>query len=94
MLNWWRKTSPCSSNAVFLERARQRKLAELVPDHVFRHEHRLKNLAVMHVERMSNELRRDRRATRPCLDRLLRARRVQLGDLVQQMAVNKRTFFN
>src|ERR1044071_3813874 len=79
-------------SAVFLERARQRKLAQLVADHVFRHEHRLKNLAVMHVERVSNELWRDRRTARPRLDRLLRTGRIQLRDYVQQMAVDKRTF--
>src|SRR3954469_15158387 len=41
--------------AVFLECAGQRKLAQLVADHVFSHEHRLKNFPVMHVECMADK---------------------------------------
>jgi hypothetical protein len=37
--------------AVLLERARQRKFAQPVADHVFRHEHRVENLAVVDGER-------------------------------------------
>src|SRR4051794_39522379 len=55
--------------AVLLERARQGELAQLVADHIFRHEHRLKNLAVMHVESVTDKFRSNGRAARPGLDR-------------------------
>ena len=56
--------------AVFLERVRgQREFAELVADHVFRHKHRIENLAVMHGERKPHEIGRYGRTPRPSLDR-------------------------
>src|SRR6185369_2336651 len=53
---------------VALERSRRRKLTELVAHHVFRHVDRQMAFAVVHSEREPNHVRRDRRATRPCLD--------------------------
>src|SRR5580658_5664418 len=54
--------------AVLLEHARQGKFPEPVPDHVFRHEHRVKNLAVVDVERQADKVRRDHRTAGPRLD--------------------------
>src|SRR6267142_49430 len=43
--------------AVLLERARQGKFAEPVADHVFRDEHRVEHLAVMHIESQADKIR-------------------------------------
>src|SRR6478672_4272619 len=67
---------------VTLERAGQRELAELVADHVLGHVHRNVLLAVVHGDRQPDEIGRDRRASRPGLDRALvrrRSRRLHLG---------------
>src|SRR5215213_9035512 len=80
--------------AVLLERARQRKFAEPMPNHVFSHEHRIENFAVVNVERKPDEIRRDHRTTRPGLDRRLGLRLTCLLDFLEQMSVDKRTFFN
>ena len=56
---------------VTLERAGQRKFAELVADHLVGHVHRHVLLAVVHGDRQADELGQDRRAARPGLDRLL-----------------------
>ena len=45
---------------VFLKHARRRKLAELVTDHVFRHEDGVKNLPAVNEEGVSDKIRRDR----------------------------------
>src|SRR5476651_236281 len=79
--------------AVFLECARQRKFAELVADHVFRHEHRVENFSVMHGERQADKFRRNRRAARPRLDRRLLVRGLRLHDFVEQAEIHERTFF-
>src|SRR5438045_1380891 len=59
--------------AVRLEDARRSKLAELVADHVFRDVHGDERLAVVHAERVADEIGCDRRATGPGLDGLLGA---------------------
>src|SRR2546428_622556 len=81
-------------SAMLLEDSRRRELAQTVADHVFGHEHRIEHLSVVHVERKSDEIRRDHRATRPGLDRRFGLRLFRLEDLVHQMIVNKRTFFD
>ena len=43
-------------------------------------------------ERMSHELRGDRRAARPGLDRLLDAAVIHLVDLLEEMLIDERTF--
>src|SRR2546430_1081445 len=80
-------------SAMLLEHSRRRELAQTVADHVFGHEHRIEHLSVVHVERKTDEIRRDHRATRPGLDRRFGLRFFRLDDLVHQMIVNKRTFF-
>src|SRR5947207_3362828 len=79
--------------AVLLEDPGGRKLAEPVAHHVFRDENRVEDLAVVHVERQSDKIRRDHRTARPGLDWRLRPRLFSLHDLVGQMLVNERTLF-
>jgi hypothetical protein len=56
---------------VTLERAGQRKLAELVTDHIFGNKDRNMLLAIVDRDRQTDELGEDRRTTRPSLDRAL-----------------------
>src|SRR4051794_37676871 len=56
---------------VTAEHARRRELAELVPDHVLLHEHAEELVAVVHLEGVPHELRRDRARACPGLDGLL-----------------------
>src|SRR5437867_164659 len=79
--------------AVLLEDPGWRKLAEPVAHHVFRDEDRVEDFAVVHVERQSDEIRRDHRTARPGLDWRLGPRLFGLRDLVGQMMVNERAFF-
>src|SRR6476619_459576 len=53
--------------AMALERARQRKFAKLVADHVLVDQHRDVVAAVMHGERVTNHFRQDHRTARPGL---------------------------
>src|SRR6187402_386426 len=75
---------------VTLERPGQRKLAELVPDHLIRDIDRHVLLAVVHRDRDADEIGQDRRAARPGLDRLLVLRRGRLFDLRHQVVVDER----
>ena len=54
-------------------------------DHVFRDKHRNEYLAVVYVERMSNELRDDHRVARPGLDRGLASRILHLAHLFDEL---------
>src|SRR5678815_700496 len=54
---------------VAFERPRGRELAELVPDHVFLHEHLDELVSVVHFERVPDELGDDRARTAPRPDR-------------------------
>src|SRR5262245_40603357 len=65
---------------VRLERAGQRKLAEPVAHHVLRDVHRNELSAVVHGQRVADELRQDGRPPRPGLQDLFLARSVQLFD--------------
>src|SRR5215471_1563956 len=80
--------------AVFLERARRGKLSEPMADHVFGHEHRVKDFAVMHVEGQPDKIGCDHRAPRPGLDRRLVLGVFGLLDFLHQVAIDKRSFFN
>ena len=77
---------------VFLKHARRRKFAELVANHVFGHENRLEILSVVNQKRMADKIRRYHRASRPGLDRFLRARIVHLIDLFQKMRFDEGSF--
>ena len=79
---------------VFLEHARRRKFAETMAHHVFRDEHRVENFAVVNRKGQADEIRSDHRAARPGLDWRLRFGLFGLDDLLHQVAINERSFFN
>src|ERR1051325_485726 len=62
--------------------------------HVFRHEHRVENFAVMNVERQADKIRRNHRTPRPRFDRRLLIRSLGLLDFFLKVEIYKRTFFN
>ena len=75
-----------------MERARQRKFAELVADHVFVDIDGHVLTTVVHGDRETDEFRKDRAATRPGLDRTLIAARLGGFDLLHERTVDKRSF--
>jgi hypothetical protein len=77
---------------VFLKQTRGRKFAELVTNHVFGHENRLKNLSVVNQKRVADKIRRHHRAPRPGLNWFFRARVVHLIDLLQKMRFDDGSF--
>src|SRR5947209_19252739 len=77
-----------------LEGARRGELAELVADHVLRHVDGDVALAIVDGKRQADEVGRDGRAARPCLDRGRAGSALpNLLDLLLQMPVNERAFF-
>src|SRR5205085_9963626 len=78
---------------VAVEGARRSELAELHPDHVLIDRHRHELAAVVDIEGQADELRQDRRAARPRLDRRPAAAFV-LGRFrfLQQRKLDERTF--
>src|SRR5690606_34598253 len=88
----------CSSALTLLvggvagEVARGRELAELVADHVLVDGHRDELLTVVDVERQTDELRQDRAAPRPSLDRRAATLVLRFLCLLQQRQFDERTF--
>jgi len=77
-----------------MERPGRREFAELVTDHLFRDINRDELVAVVNVERQTDELRQYRRAARPRLDGGFLAAALRRFRLLQQIAVDKRAFPN
>ena len=77
---------------MLLKDSRGRKLAEFMTDHVLGDENGIKYLSVVHQKRVADKIRRYHRASRPGLDRLFRARRVHLVDLLQKMRFDEGSF--
>src|ERR671927_816526 len=73
------------------EGARGRELAELVPDHRLRHEHRDVLAAVVDGDRVPDHLREDRRGARPRLDHHLVAGLVHLLDPRHEAVLDERS---
>src|SRR5262249_17446987 len=73
------------------ERARRRELAELVADHRLADVDGHVLAAVVHGDRVTDHLGRDRRAARPGLDHLAVAGRVHLLHLDAQVVVDERS---
>lgn len=69
------------------------EFTQLVANHVFCHKHRNVLAAVMHGKRVTDEVRDDRRATRPGLDNLLVCAFVHLDHLFHEVIINKEPFF-
>ena len=85
----------CLRARMSLEGARGRELAEFVPDHVLRDVHGDVPLAVMHGEGQADEVRRDRRTTRPRFDRgRTVAARANAFDRLREIVVYERAFFD
>ena len=61
-------------------------------DHVLGDKDGVKYLSVVHQKRVADKIRRHHRASRPGLDRFLRARRVHLVDLLQKMRFDEGSF--
>ena len=78
---------------MLLEDSRRRKFTKFVPNHIFGDKDRIENFAVVNEKRVSNELGGDRGAARPSLDRLLHVTGIHFVDLVENVLINKRTFF-
>src|SRR5688572_4746719 len=76
--------------AMTAEQTRRRKLTELVTNHVFRDIHGNELVAVVHSQRVTNELGRDGGRTRPRLEDFLLASRVHVANLVLQLRVDER----
>src|SRR5215467_2794101 len=74
------------------EGARRRELAELVTHHFLGDVHRDELLAVVDAEGQSDELRQDRRTTRPGLDHLVAHGTARLLGLLDQAALDERAF--
>jgi len=83
-----------SVRAVFFETARGRKFAETMSDHVFGHEHRVENFAVVNVESDADEVGGNHRAARPGFDRRFGFGFFGLLNLLLEVKIYKRTFFN
>src|SRR5437867_2903245 len=80
--------------AVPAEDAGRHELAQLVTHHVFRDVDRDELVAVVHRERVADELRQHRRAPRPRLEHALLAAAVHPLDLPHQRVDDVRTFAN
>src|SRR3954451_7461985 len=74
--------------------ARRGELAELMADHLFAHLHRNVLVAVVNAEHQPDELRQDRRAAGPDSDHLVPGRWARGFCLLEQIAVDERTFPN
>src|SRR5205823_11687345 len=79
--------------AVAVEGAGGSELAQLVANHFLGDVHVHVPAAVVHHERMAHELRHDRAAASPGLDRLLGVALVEALHLFEQLGVHKGTLF-
>src|SRR5688572_8625916 len=75
------------------EQPRRRELAELVTDHVLGHVHRNELVAVVHGERVPDEVGDDRARARPRLHDALLVARVHRRDALRQTLVDVRALF-
>src|SRR5467141_932954 len=81
-------------HSVALENASQGEFAQFVPHHVFRDVHRDVLLAVVDRDGEPDEIRQNRGAPRPGLDRTLVACRARRADLLHQMVVHEGTLLD
>jgi hypothetical protein len=78
---------------MFLKGSGWRKFAQLMPDHVFSHKYRVKNLPVMDQESVPNEIRRNHGAPRPGFDWPPRTSGTgHFLDLLEKLGVHEWTF--
>jgi len=79
--------------SVLLEGPSEAELAQLVADHVLSHKDCIEHLAVVNIERHSNEFRGDRRPPGPRLDRSTCLGILRLVDPALEAGINVRTLF-
>src|SRR6516162_1007293 len=72
----------------------RRELAELVTDHVLGDQHGDEFVAIIDAESKSDELRKDRRSTRPRPDHLIASGPARFLSLLEKVTVDKRPFPN
>src|SRR3982750_348019 len=77
-----------------VESARRRELAEFVTDHLLGHLHRDVLVAIADAEQQSDELRQNGRAAAPDPGHLVPTRSARSLCLLEQIAVDERTFPN
>ena len=77
-----------------LEGTSCRKLSQLMADHVFSNVHRHKVLSVVNGKVKSHEIGRDRRASRPGLDRFAITSFLRLRHFLHEAGVYEITFFS
>src|SRR4029079_8264188 len=75
-----------------MERARRCELAQLHADHLFIDRHRHELAAVVDIERETDELRQDRRKTRPRVGRRAATPVLRSFRLLQKRKLDERTF--
>src|SRR5690242_10180229 len=80
--------------AVFLEYPGQGKFTQSMTDHIFCDKDWIEDFSVVNIEGETDEIRRDHGAARPRLNRRLGLGVLRLLDFVQQVEIDKRTFFN
>ena len=73
--------------------SRWSKFAQLVTDHVLGYEYRHMLPPVVNRKCVADHVRDDRGASTPRLDELLLVLPVQIGDLLQEMVIDKESFF-
>ncbi len=82
-----------SMGAVFFKGSCRGKFAQLVADHIFRDENRVKDFAVVNEESVSHEVWGDHGPSRPGFDRFFNSGLTHLLDLFEKMKFDKGTFF-
>jgi len=83
-----------SHAAVRLENTRWSKFTELMTNHILGNVNSREYFAVVNAKRVADKIRRYRRAAGPSLDRLLGAGLYSLLDLLEEVIVDKETFFD
>src|ERR1700730_14731497 len=79
---------------MLLEGSGRRKFAQLMPNHIFSHKHRVKNLAVVHQESVTHKIGGYHGSARPGLNRPLGpSGTVHFLDLLDKLYVHEWTFF-
>src|ERR1035437_4428859 len=81
-------------SSMTLEGTSQAKFTQLMTNHVFRNVHRNVLFTVMYSNRQTYKLRQHRRTARPGFYRALIIGCAYCLNLLEQMCINKWTFFN
>ena len=77
-----------------LKHTRRRKLSQLVADHILGNKYRDMAFAIVHAKGQTDHIRRDRRASRPGLDRgRLWSALEQAAQRLLNAKIDKRSFF-